>query len=64
MKQQHETTIQFSGYPLSIAETQRTIKKADLIVIKPFVTSENSFPKKSIANDPNNWDVDWFNSYE
>ena len=62
MKTQQEATIQFSGYPLSIVETQ-TSKKVELNIIKP---SPEQIPdaKISIANDPKNWDIDWFNSYE
>lgn len=63
MKTQHETPIQFSGYPLSIVETKQEIKKVELTVVKPLQTQPNH-QNKSIANDPNNWDVDWFNSYE
>jgi hypothetical protein len=63
MKTQHEATIQFSGYPLSIVETKQQKKKVELSVVKP---SQEQVPnqKNSIVNDPKNWDVDWFNSYE
>jgi hypothetical protein len=62
MKTQQEATIQFSGYPLSIVETQ-TSKKVELTVVKPSAEQIND-TKSSIANDPKNWDIDWFNSYE
>lgn len=62
MKTQQEATIQFSGYPLSIVETQ-TSKKVELTVVKPSAEQIND-AKNSIANDPKNWDIDWFNSYE
>lgn len=62
MKAQSEATIQFSGYPLSIVETKK--KKAELILVKPLPHLPSSLPKNSIVNDPKNWDVDWFNSYE
>ena len=63
MKTQHETPIQFSGYPLSIVEKTQKIKKAELTVVKPSPELIlNS--KEAIANDPDNWDIDWFNSYE
>jgi len=64
MKTQHEATIQFSGYPLSIVETQPKIKKVELTVVKTLPDFQTSSAKNSIANDPKNWDVDWFNSYE
>jgi hypothetical protein len=64
MKTQHEATIQFSGYPLSIVEIQPTINKVELTVIKSSRDLQISPPKNSIVNDPMNWDVDWFNSYE
>ena len=63
MKTQHDTPLQFSGYPLSIVETNQKMKKVELTVVKP-LRSKSSNQKTSIANDPKNWDVDWFNSYE
>lgn len=64
MKAQSEATIQFSGYPLSIVDTKLKVKKAELIVVKPSESFQTSFPKNAVTNDPQNWDVDWFNSYE
>lgn len=63
MKTQHEATIQFSGYPLSIVETQKKFKNVELAVIKPLHNSQSA-STDSITNDPKNWDIDWFNSYE
>lgn len=63
MKTQNEATIQFSGYPLSIVETAQKTNKVELTVVKP-LPSQISNQKNSIANDPKNWDIDWFNSYE
>jgi hypothetical protein len=63
MKAQLETTIQFSGYPLRIVETAQKIKKPELIIVKPLDDLPASFVN-SLTNDPKNWDVDWFNSYE
>jgi hypothetical protein len=64
MKTQQEATIQFSGYPLSIVETKQKIKQFELTVVKPSTDLQTSGKKNSIANDPENWDIDWFNSYE
>jgi hypothetical protein len=64
MKTQHETPIQFSGYPLSVVETEQKIKKAELTVVKSSTNPWVSSQKNSIVNDPKNWDIDWFNSYE
>lgn len=63
MKQQSEATIQFSGYPLSVVETQKKIKKAELIVVKPS-TNQTSNQKNPITNNSENWDLDWFTNYE
>jgi hypothetical protein len=63
MKTQHETTIQFSGYPLSIVENKQKTKQVELTIVKPSL-HEVSLQKNSITNDPKNWDIDWFNSYE
>lgn len=64
MKTQNEATIQFSGYPLSIAKTPQKIKTIELTVIKSSPGLQLPSSENSIANDPKNWDVDWFNSYE
>lgn len=63
MKTQQETSIQFSGYPLSIVETKQKTKKVELTVIKSLPTQAPN-QKTSITNDPKNWDIEWFNSYE
>jgi len=64
MKTQPEATIQFSGYPLRIVETNQKIKKVELSVVKSSLDSQLILQKNSIANDPKNWGIDWFNSYE
>ena len=65
MKTQHEATIQFSGYPLSIiVETKPKNRKVELTVVKSLSEPSTSSQKNSITNDPKNWDIDWFNSYE
>ena len=64
MKTQHEATMQFSGYPLSIAEANPKTKKVELTVVKPSANAQNLSQKNSITDDPKNWDVEWFNSYE
>lgn len=64
MKTQHEATIQFSGYPLSIVEADKKVKRNELALVRPIHYLQIASPKSSIANDPRNWDIDWFNSYE
>jgi len=64
MKTQQEVAIQFSGYPLSIVEINQKRKQIELTVVKPSLNPQDSNSRNSIANDPKNWDVDWFNSYE
>jgi hypothetical protein len=65
MKAQPETTIQFSGYPLSIAEKKPKVAKPEMAIIKSATSHlTTSIQENSIANDPKNWDVDWFNGYE
>ena len=63
MKTQHEATIQFSGYPLSIVETNKNTREIELKVVK-HLSFQVANQKNSVADDPKNWDVDWFNSYE
>ena len=62
MKTQHETTIQFSGYPLSIVREKN--KRAELIVVKSPLLPKKPSIKNSIADDPKNWGIDWFSDYE
>jgi hypothetical protein len=64
MKTQHEATIQFSGYPLRIVETDQKSKQFTLRAVKSSTDWPLSSQKNYIANDPKNWDIDWFNSYE
>jgi hypothetical protein len=64
MKTQHEATIQFSGYPLRIVETDHKSKQFKLMAVKFSTDSPLSPQKNYIGNDPKNWDIDWFNSYE
>jgi len=64
MKTQYEATIQFSGYPLRIVETSQKSKQFVLSVVKHSTDWQISSQKNYIANDPKNWDIDWFNSYE
>lgn len=63
MKTQHEATIQFSGYPLSVVETKQKINKVEQTIVRPLLLKVSN-QKNSITNDPKNWDLDWFNSYE
>lgn len=63
MKAQSEATIQFSGYPLSIVEKKPRLK-SELTVIRSANNQQTSVNSNAIANDPKNWDVDWFNGYE
>ena len=64
MKTQQEATIQFSGYPLSVVETKQKLKNPELTLVKSSTDLQASSLKNSIVNDPKNWDIDWFNSYE
>ncbi|MGZ3844455.1 MAG: hypothetical protein ACXVLT_09640 [Flavisolibacter sp.] len=64
MKTQHESPIQFSGYPLRIVLDDVSIPNTDLIVVKSPDGTATLPVEESLANNPKNWDVDWFNSYE
>lgn len=63
MKAQSEATIQFSGYPLSVVE-RKFSRKPELTVVKSINSDQTRLDYNAITNDPKNWDVDWFNSYE
>jgi hypothetical protein len=65
MKDQSGAAIQFSGYPLSIAELKQKPWQSTLIAIKTVSNHyTTSIQQSKISNDPKNWDVNWFNGYE
>jgi hypothetical protein len=64
MKTQHAATIQFSGYTLGTIESKQN-KNVELTVVKKLSPDlQTPLQNNSMANDPKNWDIDWFNSYE
>jgi len=64
MKDQSQA-IQYSGYPLSIADlTEKSKKKGEMAVVKTANDQTTSVQENKISNDPKNWDFTWFNNYE
>jgi len=64
MKDQSQA-IQYSGYPLSIADfKQKPKKKGEMAVVKTANDQTTSVQENIISNDPKNWDLTWFNNYE
>jgi hypothetical protein len=65
MKSQSQA-LQFTGYPLCVVEIkQKPKKQSNLSVVKEEVVKESEPDSKSkITNDPQNWDENWFCSYE
>ena len=66
MKVHSQSAIQFSGYPLSTADKKSSpAQELKLTVVKSEQTDQTtSIQKNKITNDPKNWDLDWFGSYE
>jgi hypothetical protein len=65
MKDHSQVAIQYSGYPLSIADLQqKPKKKGELAVLKAANDQTTSVQENKITNDPGNWDMTWFNNYE
>jgi hypothetical protein len=64
MKTQHESPIQFSGYPLTVVDEVPKGLKNELTVVKSLAPAALATANELPANNPQNWDVDWFNSYE
>ena len=65
MKDQSRTAIpiQYSGYPLSVADLKNQ-QKPPLRIVK-LLNQETTFVQENeITNDPVNWDLTWFNNYE
>lgn len=55
--------IQYSGYPLSVADL-KPLHTSKLSIVKT-VNQETTFVQENeITNDPDNWDQNWFNNYE
>lgn len=64
MKNHSGAAIQFSGYPLTVAEPKKT-KETHLRLIRREPNPETtSIQQNRITNDPKNWDLNWFNGYE
>jgi len=65
MKDQSQAAIQYSGYPLSVADLHKKPKKeSGMTVVKIANDQTTSVQKNVITNDPKNWDENWFNNYE
>ena len=64
MKDRSQLAIQYSGYPLSVAELKQKPSKPGMTVVKSVDDQTTSVQKNRITNDPVNWDVNWFNNYE
>jgi hypothetical protein len=61
----HSQAIQYSGYPLSIADLkQKPKKKGEMAVVKTANDQTSFVQENNISNDPKNWDLTWFNNYE
>ena len=65
MKNSSTAIMQFSGYPLTIAEPKKP-KVSNVIPIrkKVYLPTTIIIPVSSLSNDPKNWDENWFNGYE
>ena len=55
--------IQYSGYPLSVADLTKQQKPA-LIIVKTLNQETTFVQENEITNDPDNWDLNWFSNYE
>jgi hypothetical protein len=65
MKDRSEAAIQYSGYPLSVADNKIEKKGTVLQLVKMQPQIQTTFIQQSlITNDPTKWDVSWFSSYE
>jgi hypothetical protein len=66
MKDQSQVAIQYSGYPLTVAEpTKKTKEDPGLPLVRIQPDPKTTFIQKSpISNDPQYWDLSWFNGYE
>ena len=64
MKHSSTAIMQFSGYPLRIAEPKKP-KVSNVIPIKKKVDQPTTaIQGNNLSNDPKNWDENWFNGYE
>ncbi|MGZ8543973.1 MAG: hypothetical protein ACXWV0_01695 [Flavisolibacter sp.] len=66
MKDRSQSAIQYSGYPLAVIEKKQAVIKTSVVVLsRPSGHAQTTFIQKNqISNDPRNWDVNWFGSYE
>ena len=66
MKQRSQSAIQYSGYPLSVIEKKQAVIKTSVVQMprSQGLAPTTFIQKNQISNDPRNWDVNWFGSYE
>ena len=66
MKDRSQSAIQYSGYPLSVIEKKQDAIKSPVVQIprSQGLAQTTFIQKNQISNDPRNWDVNWFGSYE
>jgi hypothetical protein len=72
MKSNTTATLQFSGYPLEIVQykgavtnTRTSLRLADLSPVQLRSFTFNSLQKvHAMVQAPENWDENWFSSYE
>ncbi|HEU4472584.1 MAG TPA: hypothetical protein VFR58_15930 [Flavisolibacter sp.] len=65
MKDRYQAPIQFSGYPLSVSKAKQVCRQpAKPLRPKLFFERTTAIQQNQISNDPRNWDLSWFASYE
>ena len=66
MKTQRALPINFSGYPLRVADESFLKKTTELQVIRTFAAQQpvSKLMVHPLAGDPAQWDESWFSSYE
>jgi hypothetical protein len=64
MKNKAGAAFQMSGYLLKIAGSEKEKNNTQLSLVKAGQKESVKFTADHLANNPRNWDIDWFCNYE
>lgn len=66
MKDRSQNALQYSGYPLVVAEQKKEKLQASVLKLtsKELSIQTTFIQQNPITNEARHWDVNWFASYE
>jgi hypothetical protein len=66
MKDRSQYALQYSGYPLVVAEQKKDKLQASVLKLtgKELSIQTTFIQQNPITNEARHWDINWFGSYE